>query len=53
MGFSYIKNKKACLTADQKIRRVQWVMEHLHDDWTRIVFSDETTIQFVPNKLAG
>jgi transposase len=30
MGFSYIKNKKAYLTADQKIRRVQWAMEHLH-----------------------
>jgi hypothetical protein len=25
----------------------------LHDDWTRIVFSDETSIQLVPNKLVG
>jgi transposase len=24
-----------------------------HDDWTRIVFSDETSIQLVPNRLAG
>jgi hypothetical protein len=28
-------------------------MGYLHDDWTRIVFSDETSIQLVLNKLAG
>jgi hypothetical protein len=27
MGFSCIKNKKAYLTTDQKIRCVQWAME--------------------------
>ena len=39
------------LTNEQKERRVQWAMAHKDDDWSRTVFSDETSYQLFRNTI--
>ena len=39
------------LTNEQKERRVQWAMAHKDDDWSRTVFSDETSHQLFRNTI--
>ncbi|CAF1253034.1 unnamed protein product [Rotaria sordida] len=39
------------LTNEQKERRVQWALAHKDDDWTRTVFSDETSYQLFRNTI--
>jgi hypothetical protein len=39
------------LTPDQKERRLQWTMAHLHDDWNRTVFANESCLQLFRNTI--
>lgn len=39
------------LTQQQKERRVKWAMQHKNDDWSRTVFSDETSFQLFRNTV--
>jgi hypothetical protein len=39
------------LTQKQKERRVQWALQHKDDDWSRTVFSDETSYQLFRNMI--
>ncbi len=39
------------LTNEQKERRVEWAMAHKDDDWSRTVFSDETSYQLFRNTI--
>ncbi|CAF1550788.1 unnamed protein product [Rotaria sordida] len=39
------------LTNEQKDRRVQWALVHKNDDWSRTVFSDETSYQLFRNTI--
>ena len=39
------------LTQKQKERRVQWALQHKDDDWSRTVFSDETSYQLFRNTI--
>jgi len=39
------------LTQKQKERRVQWTLHHKDDDWSRTVFSDETSYQLFRNTI--
>ncbi|CAF2657659.1 unnamed protein product [Rotaria sp. Silwood2] len=39
------------LTNEQKERRVQWALVHKNDDWSRTVFSDETSYQLFRNTI--
>lgn len=37
------------LTEQAKENRLQWAQRHVHYDWSRVVFSDETTLQMFRN----
>ena len=39
------------LTNGQKERRVQWALAHQNDDWSRTIFSDETSYQLFRNMI--
>ena len=39
------------LTQKHKERRVQWALQHKDDDWSRTVFSDETSYQLFRNTI--
>jgi hypothetical protein len=39
------------LTKDHKLRRVEWAQRHLDTDWSRVVFSDETSYQLFRNTV--
>ena len=39
------------LTQEQKEARVQWVIRHQDDDWSRTVFTDETGYQLFRNTI--
>jgi len=39
------------LTNEQKERRVQWALAHKDDDWSRTIFSDETSYQLFRNTI--
>jgi transposase len=39
------------LTNEQKERRVQWALAHKNDDWSRTIFSDETSYQLFRNTI--
>ena len=39
------------LINEQKERRVQWALAHQNDDWSRTVFSDETSYQLFRNTI--
>ena len=39
------------LTAEQKQKRVEWARKHLRDNWSRTLFSDETSFQLFRNTI--
>jgi hypothetical protein len=39
------------LTQKHKEMRVQWALQHKDDDWSRTVFSDETSYQLFRNTI--
>ena len=39
------------LTVAHKEKQVEWAREHLNDDWTQTVFSDETSFQLFRNTI--
>jgi transposase len=39
------------LTAKQKTKRMEWAQEHLNDDWTNTLFTDETSFQLFRNTI--
>ena len=39
------------LTADHKAKRVEWARKHLHDNWERTLFSDETAFHLFRNTI--
>ena len=39
------------LTNEQKEGRIQWALAHQNDDWSRIIFSDETSYQLFRNTI--
>jgi transposase len=39
------------LTAAHKEKRLEWAREHLNDDWSRTLFSDETSFQLFRNTI--
>lgn len=39
------------LTAEHKRKRVEWAKKHLDDDWSRTVFTDETSFQLFRNTI--
>jgi transposase len=39
------------LTAEHKKKRVEWAKKHIDDDWSRTVFSDETSFQLFQNTI--
>jgi transposase len=48
---SVLPRNKPMLTDEQRLRRLEWANAHLNDDWSRIVFSDETSIQLFGNTV--
>lgn len=48
-GFRFrIPAKKPLLTAKHKFDRLTWAIHHIDTDWSKILFSDETTIRKGP-----
>jgi hypothetical protein len=43
---SYIAARAPLRTRKQRQRRTEWAAQHLHDDWTKILWSDECTFEF-------
>ncbi|KAJ6646540.1 Transposable element Tcb2 transposase [Pseudolycoriella hygida] len=43
--FSRIAARKTRLTAAQKVERVEYAEQHLHSDWSNVIFSDEKTFR--------
>jgi transposase len=39
------------LTANHKLKRIEWAKKHLNDDWNNTLFSDETAFQLFRNTL--
>ena len=39
------------LTQEQKHARIQWAIQHKHDDWSRTIFTDETCYQLFRNTI--
>lgn len=39
------------LTATHKQQRVEWANNHINDDWSRTLFSDETAFQLFRNTV--
>ncbi|CAF3388807.1 unnamed protein product [Rotaria sp. Silwood2] len=39
------------LTPEHKQRRIEWVKEHLNDDWTSTIFTDESSFQLLRNTI--
>ena len=39
------------LTTAQKLHRIQWSKAHMNDDWTRTVFTDESSFQLFRNTI--
>jgi hypothetical protein len=39
------------LTVNHKLKRVEWVQNHLNDDWDNILFTDETAFQLFRNTV--
>src|SRR5581483_1076585 len=39
------------LTATNKAKRVAWAQQHLNDDWSRTLFTDETSFQLFRNTI--
>ncbi len=39
------------LIKDHKLRRVEWAQRHLDTNWSRVVFSDETSYQLFRNTV--
>jgi transposase len=39
------------LTENHKQKRVEWAQKHLNDDWTKTLFSDETSFQLFRNTI--
>src|SRR5581483_11137258 len=50
LGYSVVLSKRVpLLTEYAKENRLQWARDHLHYNWCRVVFSDETTLQMFRN----
>ena len=47
----FVPRKIPLLTERHKLLRVNWAMKHRKTDWTKVVFTDESCIQFFSNKL--
>ncbi|GES78514.1 hypothetical protein RCL_jg1244.t1 [Rhizophagus clarus] len=39
------------LTANYKLKRIEWTKKHLNNDWNNTLFSDETAFQLFQNTL--
>ena len=39
------------LTENHKWKRVEWTQNHLNDDWSKIIFTDETAFQLFHNMV--
>lgn len=52
LGFtSVLPRKVPILTQQSKDNRLSWARDHLHYNWNKVVFSDETTIQMFSNTI--
>lgn len=45
-------SSKLLLTAEHKRKRLEWCLANRHRDWTRVVFTDESSLKFQPNRQA-
>ena len=52
MGYvNTLPRRKPMLTEEQRRQRLSWALAHKDDDWSRTVFSDETSIQLFRNTV--
>jgi len=50
LGYTSVFPRKVpLLTQQAKVNRLTWARDHLHYNWNKVVFSDETTIQMFCN----
>jgi transposase len=48
---SVLPHEKPMLTEDQRRKRLEWARCHKDDDWSRTIFSDETSVQLFRNTV--
>ena len=46
-----LPRKVPLLTEQAKINCLSWAQDHVHYNWKKVVFSDETTIQLFRNTM--
>ncbi|GBB86632.1 hypothetical protein RclHR1_01300017 [Rhizophagus clarus] len=50
-GYKKAIPRAPMLTAAHKQKRVEWAQNHLNDDWSLTLFSDETAFQLFRNTV--
>jgi len=48
---SVMPKRNPMLTDSQRVTRLEWALTHKNDDWSRTIFSDETSIQLFRNTV--
>jgi len=52
IDYKYLLQQKTSLLIEiHKNKRIEWATSHLNDDWSRTIFSDETSIQLFSNVI--